>query len=373
MEKVSALRIVQEGLGTEGASGLTIYITGMTLTQLNKYVYVDVWGPENDGGYQRPLAERRLKEIAKYIQREQSVLPTSVLVGTRPDDEPNIEPVGFSDDPSAISVGELCFPEGATLWVIDGQHRLRGVNYAYEHGAEHLGNYPFPVCVMWDVERYSEMLHFNTINTQQKKMQTDIADRHLVKRQSVEGDRMLALGSRGEKDYLRATATRITDRLNDTPGVWQHQIGIPGVKGRDKGLVRQHAMVVSIEPFLKDSWVRQVTDDDKAKVLVNFWDAAKDVWSEAFENPNDYRVQATVGIYSLNALLPVLIQRCLEDQDLTKEKMSELIGKMDIDSDFWHKEDGHPLTLGTGMASIRALSHHLVSRIPRRESAGLKI
>ena len=50
-------------------------------------------------------------------------------------------------------------------------------------------------------------------------------------------------------------------------------------------------MVVSIEPFLKDAWVKSKTDDDKIKVLVNFWNAAKDSWPAAFDSPKDYRVQ----------------------------------------------------------------------------------
>ena len=345
MEKISALRIVQRGLEGEeegGSEGLTLYIAGMTLAQMSKYAKVDMWSPDNSEGYQRPLIDRRLRELAKYIQEEEGILPTSVLVGTRTGDEPRIEPTGFGDGSENVSVGELCIPDGATLWVIDGQHRFYGVKYAYDRGAESLKDYPFPICVMWDIERYLEMVHFNIVNTRQRKMSTDIVDRHLVQMQSVKGIQMMASGARGEKEYLRATATRIVDRLDEAPGVWQNQIAIPGVPGRDQGLVRQHAMVVSIEPFLKDPWVRGASEDDTVHVLVNFWDAAKEVWPDAFDSPKDHRVQATVGIYSLHLLLPVLIQRCLEARDLSKDKMKGLLGEMGVYSAFWHKEDGDP-------------------------------
>ena len=373
METISAIRIVQNGLGQNQDSGLPLYVTAMTLRQLRTYAEVDMWSPSNPDGYQRPLVDRRLRELAKYVQEEEGILPTAVLVGTRSDDEVQIEPHGFDGDGGAASVGELHIHDGASLWVIDGQHRVFGVNYAYERGEEQLANYPFPVCVMWDVDRYFEMVHFNIINTRQRKMSTDIVDRHLLQMQQVKGLQMVASGSRGEKEYLRATATHLIDLLDEEPGVWQHQIAIPGVPGRDKGLVRQHAMVVSIEPFLKDGWVKGAKEEDKVRVLVNFWDAAKQVWPEAFEEPKDYRLQATVGIYSLHMLLPVLVQRCLAHQDLSKDKMADFIQGMNIQSDFWHKEEGDPLTLGTGMASIRALAQYLTEQLPQAEHAQVKI
>ena len=373
MENVCALEIVQKGLGSESGDGMTLYIAAMTLSQLRKHAKVDMWNPSNSDGYQRPLVDRRLKELAKYVQEEQGILPTSVLVGIRPDDQPRVEPTGFNDHVHGVSVGELRIPDGATLWVIDGQHRLYGVKYAYDRGAEQLDDYPFPVCVLWDVDRYKEMVHFNIINTRQKKMPTDIVDRHLVQMQKVKGLQMVASGSRGEKDYLRANATQIVDLLNDAPGVWQHQIAIPGVPGRDQGLVRHHAMVVSIEPLLKDSLVKGLSDEEKVKLLVNFWDAAKEAWPEAFDSPKDYRIQATVGIYSLHMLLPVIIQRCLADRDLSKARMLGLLEDIDISAEFWHKEDGDPLTLGTGMASIRALAQHLTEQLPRATHTSLNI
>jgi DGQHR domain-containing protein len=369
--EVPALRITQQPNESEGA-GVTLYVTAMTLTQMKPHVSVDTWSPSNPEGYQRPLVERRLREVSKYILEEQGIFPTSILVGTRPSDAPKIVPRGFSGL-GPVTVGTLEFPEGSRLWIIDGQHRFYSTHYAYERGAKTLGDYPFPVSIMWDVDRYAEMLQFNIINTRQKKMPTDIVDRHLVQIQDVEGLKMVAAGQRGEKDYLRASATRIVDKLNELPGVWHNQIAVPGVPGRDQGLIRQHAMVVSLEPFLKDSWVKGRTDDDKVKILANFWAAAKEAWPEAFNSPKDYRVQATVGVYSLHMALPTLIQRCLEERDVTQAKMRELLEGTGITVDFWHKEDGDPLTLGTGMASIRALAHYIIKQLPTADTSAVRL
>ena len=72
-------------------------------------------------------------------------------------------------------------------------------------------------------------------------------------------------------------------------------------------------------------------------------------------------------------LLPVVVQRCLEDRDMSKEKMQALLEGMEIAEDFWHKEEGDPLTLGTGMASIRALAHYLTEQLPETTHASVKM
>ena len=67
------------------------------------------------------------------------------------------------------------------MWIVDGQNRFFGVERAYESGASpELEDYPFPVSIIMNVDQYREMVHFNIINTTQKKMPTDIVDRHLV-------------------------------------------------------------------------------------------------------------------------------------------------------------------------------------------------
>lgn len=374
MEKVPALRIVQGGMGEDSAS-VTIYVTALTLGQLRNHAKVDKWTPDNEGGYQRPLEERRLRAVARYVVEDQGILPTSVLLGTRPQDSPSVRPVDFpSEDQKGVALGSLEIPEGAALWVIDGQHRFAGVNSAFERGGDpQLEQYPFPVAILWNVDSYAEMVHFNIINTTQKKMSTDIVDRHLVKIQERQGLKMVATGAKGEKEYSRATATRIVDRVNDEAGPWLHQIQIPGVPGRDQGLVRQHAFVASLDPFLKDPWVRGRTDDDKVRVLTNFWAAAAEAWPEAFAEPKEHRVQATVGIYSLHMVLPVVIHRCLEGRDLTRDNMATLLRGTRIDSEFWTKVPGNPYTLGTGMSSIRALALHIIERLPAETGAAVKI
>ena len=351
MFQVPALRIEQKGVA--------MFVTALPLGELRKHIKVDYWRPDNEEGYQRPLVDRRLAEVAKYITAEEGVLPTSILVCVRDDDShhPTFDlRDGFGE---FAQWGMLSIPDNVTLWVVDGQHRAFGVSRAYERdGNIDLANYPFPVTIMTGVDRYMEMTHFNIVNTRQKKMSTDIVDRHLVIKARREGLNMIASGKSGEKEYQRAKGTRITDALNEIVGPWYHQIAIPGVAGRDKGLVRQHALVASLETVFKDPWVSARTDEEVVKLLVNYWSALSKVWPDAFADPGAYRVQATVGIYSLHMVFPSVIQFCLMGPDFSEDKMRQVWEDTSIDSKFWNKEHGDPLTLGTGMASIRAIAHY---------------
>ncbi len=323
-------------------------------------------GPNSpaDGGVRWRI--QGLSEMAKYITQHQGVLPTSVLLCTRESDE---VPITFEVTSNGLDgsaeLGVIRIPDNAVLWVVDGQHRLFGMSRAYEKGEVDLASYPFPFTVMVGVDRYEEMTHFNIINTTQKKMPTDIADRHLVQKAEREGINLIAKGK--EKEYIRAMATRIVDKLNDAPGPWHHQIAIPGVPGRDSGLVRQHTMVVSIEPALKDSFLGARNEDEIVKLLTSYWGALEKVWSEAFASPGDYRAQATVGVYSLNMVFPSVIQLCLAERaDFTEVKMREIWEGSGIQASFWSKDVdvGDTLTLGTGMASIRALAAYLREELP---------
>ena len=375
MDKVPAMRITQRGFGS-GSEEVSLLVTALPLHRLREYAKVDKWSPANQEGYQRPPVDRRLREVAKYIQEEQGILPTSVLLATRPDGEQHLEFESTSQVDGFAEWGTLTILDEAILYVVDGQHRISGVDRAYEKsGDPEFEQYPFPVTIMENVDRYREMVHFNIINTRQRKMPTDIVDRHLVMRQQREGLGMVASGGRGEREYRLATATRIVDALYEADSPWYHQISIPGVPGRDGGLVRQHAMVASLDPVLKDNWVQSVRplEENLVKLLCNYWNALRDIWPDAFDDPKNHRIQATVGLYSLHMVLLAVIQRCLTDKDLSKDKMADLMRGTGISASFWNKEEGDPLILGTGMGSIRALAQYIVSQLPNLQPTSVRL
>ena len=366
--QAKAIRIEQRGR--------PMYVTALKLQQLAPYVQVDEWSPESPEGYQRPLRSDRLRALGRFLTYGQNLLPTSLLLCWR-DDAPLTPQFTVEESSDDVQMGTLTVPDATPLWLVDGQHRFFAAQKAAESGALTLLEFSFPVVILEGLNRYEEMLQFHTINTEDKRVPSDIADRHLVQRLIHEGQKGL-LGERGgEKRVVQAVATLVADYLNHEEGVWQGQIKIPGVKGRTEGLVKQHALVFSLEPVLRDAFLGSLDHEELAHQVNNYWAAYRDIWPEAFEEPKQHRIQASAGIYSLHMLMPTVVQVALavggRAVRLTVQSyldVLEPLRQMAKDyadahgAGFWAKRGGHDLTVAVGLGAHRRLAALLRSYLP---------
>lgn len=365
---------------------VTLILTVIPAGELLKRARVDMWEEGNPEGYQRALVDGRLRKVADYLMVEEGVLPTSVLVNVRDGDELKFK---VTDKSSGYEVGTLRLPDEQVLWVVDGQHRLYGLKRAidaaaeeekYEQGAE-LADYPFPVTFMVGLDRYKEMRHFYLVNTRQKGVPTDYVDRHLYQMYKKAGPRLIRV--EGEAGYARARATEMVDSLRKDPeSPWHNLVIVPGgnKKSKGAGLTRQHAIVASLQPVFADRYIRGLRDEKVAGVLKNYWAAIKDLMPDAFKHPQEYGILKTVGIYSLHMVLPDVIERCRDAGDFSKDKMAEVlraVGKgmqnpkeNPVDSEFWHKDRGNPMTFGTSMKGLRYLAEYIRERLPEVKVPG---
>ena len=79
-------------------------------------------------------------------------------------------------------------PADVRLWVVDGQHRLHGLERALKKDkAKWLADYPLPVVIVEGIDAYEEMRYFHVINTRHKGVPTDVVDRHLLSMREAEG------------------------------------------------------------------------------------------------------------------------------------------------------------------------------------------
>jgi len=123
------------------------------------------------GGSQRPVAERRLKEIGQFIDSLSASFPNSVILAAnyRADDG-LIEEEGSRKWSLSIHedglTGTLDIPTDAKLApVIDGQHRLFGFNYA---AAQERLDMPLLCAVFFDLPKPYQAFLFATINANQR-------------------------------------------------------------------------------------------------------------------------------------------------------------------------------------------------------------
>ena len=342
-----------------------LYATSMTTAQLATVCTVDRWNPSRDIAYQRPELRRRFTEIARYLQREEGVLPTSILLSARPDARLVIAPAGGGD---RSEITRITFEDGSKLWIVDGQHRLGGLKEAASSSPSY-ADYTVPVTIMMCEDSYTELRMFNVINTRQKPIPRDIVDQHLRKMREVEGADMQLKTSR--RDYIRARAAAIVELLHTLPCPWYHSVRIPNIPGREDGTLRLHSLVVSLEPIVEVPFVRGLPDARVAGLLATYWKAIEALMPAAFIDPQDYTIQSHVGIHVFHSLFPNVAWLCQEVGDFSQSRMQQILehlrlpsGRATMNATSWHRLHGDPDTRDSRMGSMRGLGANMRRCLP---------
>src|SRR5712692_8318931 len=104
-----------------------MYIAAVPTDALERFS-IDIWNPKNvlgRRGYQRKPEEARVKSIAKYFERPGAIMPVAGLLNVREKGRLNFRK------------GTLTIPDGIDVWVVDMQHRLKGLVRAREEAILH--------------------------------------------------------------------------------------------------------------------------------------------------------------------------------------------------------------------------------------------
>lgn len=347
------------------------------------HVRVDEWAPSNEKGYQREVGMARAREFGRFMARG-GFSPTTILLNIR-DEE--------SDALNETAPGEYSVPDGTLLWVVDGQHRVRGLESLCEqHPA--LMDIELPVVVMRlgggdDLQaRYNEALQFLIINRTQKGVRSDLAERILLEVAKMEGTERVVLG---QDDVLpvqlrrdmswKPRAVAVSDLLNkrkDSP--LRGRIKLPNQ--RTKGAtVSQVAVVASLKPILdSDSLLRGLDDDRLATVLINFWSAIRDLCPAPFEEveesgrADDYVLLKTTGVTALHRMLPGLlpfVPRRDGAPVMSAEALATTLKKAGdfLQPAFWHSAgEGTAGAMGTSQKTFSSISTLILDRIAQASS-----
>jgi DGQHR domain-containing protein len=362
---------------------MKFYIGTVAAPTLISRMKVDVWSTRNMDGYQRPLVEKRISEVAWYVVKSDGVFPTSVSVSLRCDN------VKFEEEGTrnGIAYGKLIIPEGVDFWIIDGQHRLASLQKLSDTMGEKelVDNYVLPVNFLLDPKKLNEVRYFYLINSRAKAVPTDIADRILQQVRKEKGDLwMMEHGAsqpaKAEKEALQARATDVVDFLRKDCSVWQKMVDIPGEPKPNRHAVRQHALVASLlEGPMKHSTLKEMEPKSLADLLHRYWCAMARTFPETFLHPEDYVIQRQTAVYALHLLFCDVFERCREQTSdpnrYNEERMFELLQQMaksgGIDSAWWHRENGDPRAISSGMKMVRLLAASLKSHLPPLTLAGL--
>lgn len=337
-------------------NGKVIYITSLPAKVVIDLHKIDIWKPElseeeiDKQGYQRSPITSHYTKVARYLNDDRgAILPTAILMSARKN-------ITFKKHEKS-NTGELFLDKSDDLFIVDGQHRIYGIRHAIEEfGRKDLENFPLPVVIMGGVDKIDEVKQFFIVNSTQKRVRTDLAERLL---------KMIASRDPKERERLKMTgrdwkliAIKIIDELyNDINSVWYQRIKRPNQPPRPESIASEGSFTTSLKPLLT-MFGKSKTDETLVEWVKSFWNALKELMPEAFEDPREFVIQKTPGIYSLHMVLPEIILYCIEHGGVSKDSIKKLLEKDQehfADPDFW-KSGGEGAAMFNSMGAFKMLA-----------------
>jgi DGQHR domain-containing protein len=278
---------------------------------LNANSHVLVYG-KSSGGYQREPDEKHFNKIKKYVLDDPNFLfPTSIILGI----DQNIASKIISDegDLKFIELDEL--PKEKIFRIIDGQHRIRGIEAALPNNPN-LNTLPLNVVILKTnaTKRSQEMEIFNTINAKSKRIKVDLIKLANFEYSILENE----IDNNELNEHLSIQVAYLLNEDESPKNVWHNAIKF-GIHEEEKvGIIGVNAFSESIKGLVskylldtKNKW-STLKDDDmidfarqsagKIKLFLDdIWILVKEKWGSGFkEGSNEIDYDFEVKTYSYN-------------------------------------------------------------------------
>lgn len=269
-------------------------------------------------GVQRELSPERTNAVKSYCSDPDAVFPTPIVISIDKDAMVEIDEeqhkIIIQDESKAI--GE----------VIDGQHRLWGIKKS-----EYISQFNLPVVLMFDLTIEEKAYVFATINSNQKKVDTSL---------------IYELFNVSEVRSPQRTAHQLARVMNyndDSPLKGRLKMLGRKVKGQENAVLSQgtfaKSVLMLISKNIEDDALRSRKgeqlphidgylfrdlyiagkDDKIAKILLNCFNALKEVFPKEWENPLDNILWKTTGFRAVIYSLKSLTNKGRREKILTKD------------------------------------------------------
>lgn len=279
-------------------------------------------------GHQRLRSESRVRAIARFLEQDRrNTIPTALVVALQiPDfEEPQTEECATIAIPDADPRPGL---------VIDGQHRMCGVNKCDP-------DLPLNVVALINPEDEEIAFQFLVINGKASKVPTDHVK--LLALQYAEED--LADRLKTARMVLgRHTFVGIIDNSPESPFhesvEWPTE---PTAADADRmNLVRPASIEQAIAAIQKKNLPDLANDDSLIEFFFTLWHAVRDRWRDSWTP--DSKLLQKVGLVSLTTfviedLVPLADRGDIDlaDPDATRKEIEDNILSY-LDSEFWERE-----------------------------------
>ena len=366
---VPAVRAVQNGHEL-----FLFFLSANTLQDLP--ITVERFDPDKpyddpDQGYQRAAEKNRARRFARYLEKADAMSPTALMLNDR-------DSITNYDSKNS----ELVFDTSkGPLFNYDGQHRELG--YRFRLGDDpSFGGFHVPIVMTRGVDKLTEMLQFQTINSTAKGVATALVNAILAKHQETAGDDVLT----GTVQNRNVVGYKVTEAVNNNPdSVWYQLIAMPNQKRWTKkeiglGSTRGHTRVIKANSFVDAlrplyDYVTMLRDetatidaraDEIVSIVNEFWGALKDQMPEAFAKPNDYALFKSGGVGPMHLVLRNLLTKMYSARRaFIKAEFKVMITGSDFltNEEFWKSANNDGARIYSGKANWPDLAKRIIKDI----------
>lgn len=262
--------------------GTDLFLFSMRSDALNDLCYVTPRSHDNPEEVQRILSEKRAKEIGAYIQEENTLLPTAIVVSLEPDVEVR--------DTGTPGVKTLAFPDvsGKFAYVLDGQHRLAGFRHS---GAV---QFDLPVIALYNADEALRAKVFADINSKQEKI-TDVLILELyyqIKELGADDSGLMDV-IHGLNDLADSPLKGRIKVLDDDKGTWI------------KNTILKRFLTRAVKP----SGISVKSSAQQTTIIKEYFKAIAELWPDAWADRKGHSLCGSFGFEVMLAIFPQVKHR----------------------------------------------------------------
>jgi DGQHR domain-containing protein len=317
---------------------------------------VDVYRQEGGTfvGYQREPEQSRTGKVAQYLKHESKpLLPTSVLLSYR--------------GKLTVKDEHVDIPTDTKVYIVDGQHRVYGVKRDIENlDLGRFRDYPLPVIIIENMQPEEEANQFRIINETMKKVRTDLARRLLALKYAtgIQARHEIRAGGR----EWEATAAEVIRILStDAGSPWINRIQPPNSRKQPEHIIRELSFSTSLKPVINQRPYSTWTAGRIADKIKNLWLAFARLMPDAFENPDDYVIQKTPGVFSIHLLAFAILEE-MRVNGIVDPTVDDFVNIIDDLGDYvtlkyWEVQNPDGAAMAGGMAGFNLIYKDMVEQL----------
>jgi DGQHR domain-containing protein len=354
-------------------SGRALYVGITTAGELLDNCVTTEWDPAigwdiTKQGYQRAPVREHYERIGHFLAAEPPpLLPTAALLSPREHDY-GVLPFDRRETLGSFEYGVIRLPKGRNLFIVDYQHRWQGFRFAVDElGAGGLRDFPVPVIIVADLWHAEEIEQFYLINSKQKRIDTDLALALLqTLAPAVTYEQLVNLAGQGKRFRIRATRLTFSLAARES-GPWVGRIIQPHDSPQPDAVIKLKSFVDALQPIVSPrNRCSDLEDDRLLDTLVNFWEGLRQMIPRAFQNPHDFQIQRTVGVYAFHILFAKEVYpRCSAAGGLSPRTVKGVLQAAQskyINEEFWSTRG--PARVYVGSSGYRELARLIIEKLP---------